>query len=105
MLRTGGDRSREGAKVAEIVVRRRGEGKALWALNGLYDLKVTSNESDGALTVGELIIPAGRGPPPHTHPGGEAVYVLEGRLPDRRRDGRGRSRRLLLLPCGDLGEL
>lgn len=66
--------------MAEVVVRRRGEGKALWALNGLYDLKVTSEETDGALTVGELTVPAGWGPPPHTHPGAEAVYVLEGRL-------------------------
>src|SRR5436309_1561088 len=28
----------------------------------------------------EMTIPAGMGPPPHTHQGGEAVYVLEGTL-------------------------
>jgi quercetin dioxygenase-like cupin family protein len=66
--------------MAEVVVRKRGEGKALWALNGLYDLKATGDETDGAMTVGELTIPAGGGPPPHTHPGAEAVYVLEGRI-------------------------
>jgi quercetin dioxygenase-like cupin family protein len=66
--------------MAETVVCKRGEGKALWALNGLYDLKATSKETDGALTVGELTVPAGWGPPPHTHTGPEAVYVLEGRL-------------------------
>jgi quercetin dioxygenase-like cupin family protein len=66
--------------MAQVIVRKRGEGKALWALNGLYELKATSDETDGALTVGELTLPAGSGPPPHTHPGDEAVYVLEGRL-------------------------
>jgi quercetin dioxygenase-like cupin family protein len=66
--------------MAEVVVRKRGEGKALWALNGLYDLKATSDQTDGAMTVGELTVPAGGGPPPHTHPGAEAVYVLEGRI-------------------------
>lgn len=66
--------------MAQTIVRKRGEGKALWALNGLYELKATSEETDGTLTVGELTIPAGMGPPPHTHPGAEAVYVLEGRL-------------------------
>lgn len=66
--------------MAEIVIRKRGEGKALWALNGLYELKLTSDDTDGALTVGELTVPAGSGPPPHIHTGAEAVYVLEGRL-------------------------
>jgi quercetin dioxygenase-like cupin family protein len=28
----------------------------------------------------EMTIPPGMGPPPHTHPGAEAVYVLEGTL-------------------------
>ena len=66
--------------MAQTVVCRRGEGKALWALNGLYELKVTDSETDGSLTVGEITVPAGWGPPPHTHTGAEAVYVLEGRI-------------------------
>lgn len=60
------------------VVRKRGEGKALWMLGGLYEVKVAADESGGALTIMEMTIPPGMGPPPHTHPGGEAVYVLEG---------------------------
>ena len=28
----------------------------------------------------EMWLPAGMGPPPHTHTGGESVYVLEGRI-------------------------
>ena len=49
-------------------------------LGGLYELKATSEETNGAMTVIEMTIPAGMGPPPHTHPGSEAVYVLEGRV-------------------------
>ena len=49
-------------------------------LGGLYEVKASSTETDDRLTVMEMTIPAGMGPPPHTHPGAEAVYVLEGRL-------------------------
>jgi quercetin dioxygenase-like cupin family protein len=64
----------------KTVVRQQGEGKAMWMLNGLYEVKAASDETGGGLTVMEMTIPAGMGPPPHTHPGGEAVYVLEGTL-------------------------
>ncbi len=62
------------------VARKPGEGKALWMLGGLYEVRVTSEETGGALTVMEMTMPAGMGPPPHTHPGGETVYVLEGNV-------------------------
>jgi quercetin dioxygenase-like cupin family protein len=64
----------------ETVVRQPGEGKAYWMLGGLYECKVGAAETDGALTIMDMKIPAGMGPPPHTHPGGESVYVLEGRI-------------------------
>ena len=62
------------------VVRTRGAGDAFWMLGGRYEVKVSSEESDGAMTVMEMWLPAGMGPPPHTHPGSETVYVLSGRL-------------------------
>jgi quercetin dioxygenase-like cupin family protein len=62
------------------VVRPAGAGDAVWMLGGRYEVKVSSAESDGAMTVMELWMPAGMGPPPHTHAGSETVYVLEGRL-------------------------
>lgn len=62
------------------VVRESGAGVAYWMLGGLYEVKVASAETDGALTMMEMTMPAGMGPPPHTHPGGESVYVLEGRI-------------------------
>jgi quercetin dioxygenase-like cupin family protein len=62
------------------VARQKGEGQAFWMLGGLYELKVASDETDGAMTVMEMTVPPGMGPPPHTHPGTESVYVLEGTL-------------------------
>jgi quercetin dioxygenase-like cupin family protein len=64
----------------KTVVRNEGEGKAFWMLDSLYEVKVAGDETNGALTVMEMTMPPGMGPPPHTHPGGETVYVLEGRL-------------------------
>jgi quercetin dioxygenase-like cupin family protein len=64
----------------DSVVRKPDEGQAFWMLGGLYEVKVSSDESGGAMTVMEMTIPAGAAPPPHTHPGTESVYVLEGNL-------------------------
>ena len=64
----------------DTVAREPGQGTAFWMLGGLYEVKVSSAESDGALTLMEMTMPTGMGPPPHTHPGGETVYVLEGRI-------------------------
>ncbi|MFF4351089.1 cupin domain-containing protein [Streptomyces sp. NPDC001530] len=61
-------------------VRHSGDGEAFWMLNGLYEVKASSDETNGAMTVMEMTIPEGMGPPPHTHPGTESVYVIEGTL-------------------------
>lgn len=62
------------------VVRQPGEGTAYWMLGGLYEVKVSGDESGGELTLMEMTMPAGMGPPPHIHNGGETVRVLEGRI-------------------------
>lgn len=64
----------------DVVVRGSEEGKAYWLLGGLYEVKVAAAETGGAMTMIEATLPAGLGPPPHTHPGAESVYVLEGRI-------------------------
>ena len=66
--------------MADQVVRGSGEGTDVWMLGGRYTVKVSGEESGGELTVMEMHMPAHVGPPPHTHPGGETVYVLEGTL-------------------------
>ncbi|WP_165959326.1 cupin domain-containing protein [Actinomadura sp. KC345] len=65
---------------ATVVARKPAVGEAYWVLGGLYEVKVSSEESDGELVVMHMTMPAGLGPPPHTHPGNEAVYVLDGTL-------------------------
>lgn len=65
---------------SETVVRAAGTGDAVWMLGGRYEVKVAGEETNGAMTVMEMWMPAGLGPPPHTHPGTESVYVLEGKL-------------------------
>ena len=62
------------------IVRKTGDGQAFWMLGGLYEVKVGSDETGGAQTIMEMTVPVGMGPPPHTHPGTEDVYVLEGTL-------------------------
>lgn len=66
--------------MATTIARKADEGTALWFLGGLYEVRVSGEESDGALTVMQITTPPGFGPPPHTHPGGEVVCVLEGTL-------------------------
>jgi quercetin dioxygenase-like cupin family protein len=66
--------------MADSVVRTRGQGRAFWMLGGLYEVRVSSDESGGAVTTMEMLLPPGAGPPPHTHPGAETVYVLEGTI-------------------------
>jgi quercetin dioxygenase-like cupin family protein len=64
----------------KIAVRNPGEGQAFWMLGGLYEVMVSGADTDGALTIMQMTMPAGMGPPPHRHDGGESVYVLEGRI-------------------------
>ena len=64
---------------AKTAVSRQGEGDALWMLGGLYEVKVTSDETGDALTAIQFTIPEGGGPPPHVHNCTELVYVAEGR--------------------------
>jgi quercetin dioxygenase-like cupin family protein len=64
--------------MATTVTRRAGESDARWMLGGLYEIRVSGEETDGAMTVLEFTIPEGMGPPPHVHDSAEFVYVLEG---------------------------
>lgn len=66
--------------MATTVARKAGESTALWVLGGLYEIKVSGEESGGAATVMEMTMPPGFGPPPHSHDGGEIVYVIDGTL-------------------------
>ncbi len=66
---------------ANAVVHRSGEGQAFWMLGGLYEVLLSSDETNGATTITQMTMPAGMGPPPHVHHGvAETVYVVEGTI-------------------------
>lgn len=64
--------------MGKTVVRTPGQGDAYWVLGGLYEVLASSEDTEGAATIMHFTIPADAGPPPHTHPGSESVYVVEG---------------------------
>jgi quercetin dioxygenase-like cupin family protein len=49
-------------------------------MGGLFTFKITSDESEGALTAIETFIVRPEGPPPHVHDQDEAIYTREGSL-------------------------
>ncbi len=67
--------------MTESMVRKKGEGQALWFLGSLFEIKVTGQDTNGELTVVELTVgPRLLAAPPHAHTGRETVYVLDGTL-------------------------
>jgi quercetin dioxygenase-like cupin family protein len=76
----------------DTVARTDDNTQAFWMLGGLYEVLVSSEESGGAMTTMRMTLPAGMGPPPHTHPGIECVYVVSGairyHIEDKTIDGR-----------------
>jgi quercetin dioxygenase-like cupin family protein len=66
--------------MAAAITRKNDEGRALWLLGGLYEILVTGDETDGKTTVMRMTAAKGTGSPPHTHPGEEILFVLNGEL-------------------------
>jgi quercetin dioxygenase-like cupin family protein len=65
----------------KAIVHRPGEGQAFWMLGGLYEVLLSSDETNGAATVMQMTMRAGMGPPPHIHHSvTETVYVVDGTL-------------------------
>src|SRR5687767_1769535 len=56
-----------------------GEDRAVWAVGDHYTVKASTNDTVGALTLIEVLVPPKSGPPPHAHRReDEAFYVIEG---------------------------
>jgi quercetin dioxygenase-like cupin family protein len=66
--------------MADAISRKHDESRALWFLGGLYEILVAADETGGAMTVMRFTSPPGVGSPPHTHPGDEFLYVVDGEL-------------------------
>jgi mannose-6-phosphate isomerase-like protein (cupin superfamily)/ketosteroid isomerase-like protein len=49
-------------------------------MGGLFTFKITSDETDGALTAIETFIVQQEGPPLHVHEQDEVIYILEGSM-------------------------
>jgi quercetin dioxygenase-like cupin family protein len=61
--------------------RPAGQGEALWAMGSLFEIKLGSEETDGALTAMEVTQPPGIATPLHVHQReAEVFYVLAGTL-------------------------
>ena len=64
-----------------VLVRNAGEGEQRWfAGGGLFTMKATTVETDGALTVFEDHVVRGKTTPLHKHTVDEMIYVLDGEL-------------------------
>lgn len=65
----------------KAIVHRSGEGQAYWMLGGLYEVLLSSGETNGAATIMQMTMREGMGPPPHVHHGvTETVYVADGTI-------------------------
>jgi quercetin dioxygenase-like cupin family protein len=54
--------------------------EAAWFLGTLVRPTLTAEQTAGRFTLWEGVLPRGAAPPLHTHPQGEAFYVLEGEV-------------------------
>jgi quercetin dioxygenase-like cupin family protein len=66
--------------MSDAIARKGDDSRALWLLGGLYEILVAGEESGGKVTVMRMTAPAGTAAPPHTHPGDETMYVLDGEV-------------------------
>jgi quercetin dioxygenase-like cupin family protein len=58
-----------------------GEGETVWLLGDTYTLLVSGEQTGGAFTLLEALVPPGGGPPPHIHHLEDEMFiVLEGAL-------------------------
>lgn len=71
----------EERKTGEPKVVGDGDGTKVWAMGVLVTVKVKSEDTGGAYSVFEDMIPPGAGPVPHTHTKeDETIFVIEGKL-------------------------
>ena len=61
------------------IIRQQGEGEQFWfAGGGVFTMKATAEETDGAFTMLEDEVVRGKTTPLHTHPFDEVIYVVDG---------------------------
>ncbi len=58
------------------ILRHAGSGDVIWAMGNRFTFKLRSAETAGALSMQEVVAPAGTAPPLHTHHHEAEVFVL-----------------------------
>jgi quercetin dioxygenase-like cupin family protein len=53
-------------------------GEAMWVMGGRMTVKASGEDTNGAMSVLAMEVPAGCTAPLHAHAGGEYMYVLDG---------------------------
>ncbi len=83
-IHSGGDGrdNQEEAMTAVPVIRQDGEGERLWfAGGGVFTMKASAADTDGAFTLFEDRVERGKATPLHLHPDeDETIYVLAGEI-------------------------
>jgi quercetin dioxygenase-like cupin family protein len=69
-------------QTATMIVRQPGEGERLWfAGGGVFTMKASAAETDGAFVLFEDVVQKAKTTPLHLHPNeDETIYVLEGEI-------------------------
>jgi len=58
-----------------------GGGQTVWLVGDTYTVKLAGEQTGGAFSLSEALVPAGGGPPPHVHDQEDETFVvLEGEL-------------------------
>src|SRR5918995_482950 len=80
--RAQGAGRRDEMSIAVPIIRADGEGERRWfAGGGLWTMKATAEETDGAFMLFEDRMPRGKTTPLHTHPHEDETFiVLEGEI-------------------------
>ncbi|HEY4217322.1 MAG TPA: cupin domain-containing protein [Gemmatimonadaceae bacterium] len=65
-------------QIADVVIPAGAEGEVVMMLGTLVQVKVPSTRTEGVFSVVEHTVPPLAGPPLHTHPETEILYVLSG---------------------------
>lgn len=73
--------AQEKPSVGQPKVVNENDGTKVWAMGVMVTVKVKSEDTGGAYSVFEDIIPPGAGPVPHTHTKeDETIFVIDGKL-------------------------
>lgn len=63
--------------MTSTIALRPASGEALWVMGGRMTVKASAADTNGAMSIVVMEVPAGWASPLHAHAGAEYMYVLE----------------------------